>query len=91
MSATNTNIPKVPANPAKVEFPRDIWGATTELRKAGLKCAGKITHDEQKLTTYLQTLGILAQHAQARYAQNKAARDEYLASLEPEVEETTEE
>ena len=84
MSATQK---EVTANPAKVEFPRDIWGATTELRKAGLKCAGKINHDPNKLTVYLQTLAILAGHAQARHERAKAAREAQLNS----IEETTEE
>lgn len=89
MSATEN---KVPANPAKVEFPRDKWGSTAALRKIGLTVAGKIRGDEHKLTVFLQTLGILAQHAQARCAQDKAAREKYLASLAPAVEpEDTEE
>lgn len=85
MSATQKAIP---ANPAKVEFPRDIWGATTELRRAGLKCAGKINHDPNKLAVYLQTLATLAGHAQARHARAKVDREAQLASIE--VEATTE-
>lgn len=64
----------VSANPAQVEFPRDEWGFTTNLRKYGLQVAGAIRGDEQKLTLYIQTLGILAQHAQARIDGDKAER-----------------
>ena len=56
----------VSPNPAQVEFPRDEWGFTSALRKTGLQVAGAIRGDQKKLDLFIQTLGILAQHAQAR-------------------------
>lgn len=64
----------VSSNPALVEFPRDEWGFTTMLRKYGLLVAGAVRGDEAKLALYIQTLGILAQHAQARIEGDKAER-----------------
>ena len=71
----------VSSNPAQVEFPRDTWGFTTALRKYGLLVAGAIRGDEEKLSIYIQTLGILAQHAQARIEGDKAARAVRLAEI----------
>lgn len=71
----------VSANPALVEFPRDQWGFTTQLRKQGLLVAGAIRGDEAKLQLYIQTLGILAQHAQARIDGDKAERAARLAEV----------
>ena len=71
----------VSSNPAQVEFPRDTWGFTTALRKYGLLVAGAIRGDEEKLSIYIQTLGILAQHAQARIEGDKAARAARLAEI----------
>ncbi|QXV74309.1 hypothetical protein [Rhizobium phage RHEph15] len=68
------NTMTVSSNPAQVEFPRDTWGFTTALRKYGLLVAGAIRGDEKKLELFIQTLGILAQHAQARIESDKAAR-----------------
>ncbi|QIG68325.1 hypothetical protein EVB84_050 [Rhizobium phage RHph_Y48] len=71
----------VSSNPAQVEFPRDTWGFTTALRKYGLLVAGAIRGDEAKLDLFIQTLGILAQHAQARIESDKAARAARLAEI----------
>lgn len=71
----------VSPNPALVEFPRDTWGFTTALRKYGLLVAGAIRGDDEKLALYIQTLGILAQHATARIEGDKLARAVKLAEL----------
>ncbi|QOE32169.1 hypothetical protein CPT_Paso_052 [Rhizobium phage Paso] len=71
----------VSSNPALVEFPRDEWGFTAALRKTGLQVAGAIRGDEKKLELFIQTLGILAQHAQARIEGDKAARAERLEQI----------
>lgn len=72
---------EVSANPAKVSFPRDQWGFTTALRKYGLLVAAAIRGDEKKLALYIQTLGILAQHAQARIDSDKEAKAKRLAQV----------
>jgi hypothetical protein len=71
----------VSSNPALVEFPRDTWGFTTALRKYGLLVAGAIRGDEAKLELFITTLGILAQHAQARIEGDKEARAVRLAEI----------
>lgn len=71
----------VSSNPALVEFPRDTWGFTTALRKYGLLVAGAIRGDDQKLTIFLQTLAVLAQHAQARIEGDKEAKRVRLEEL----------
>lgn len=70
----------VSPNPALVEFPRDEWGFTSELRKVGLRSAAAIRGDEAKLTLYIQTLATLAQHAQARIAGDVLEREERRAA-----------
>lgn len=71
----------VSSNPALVEFPRDQWGFTTELRKYGLRVAGAIRGDEAKFQLFLETLTVLAKHAQARLEGDKADRLERVARL----------
>lgn len=78
---------EVSHNPAKVEFPRDKWGFTTALRKYGLKVAGAIRGDEEKLALFLQTLAILAQHAQARQPIDAEAKRRKLEEADRKVAE----
>lgn len=72
----------VSKNPAQVEFPADVWGMTTELRKAGLRVAGSIRGNEEKLRVYLATLSILGAHAVARVDDDKASNADRLAANE---------
>jgi hypothetical protein len=69
----NRILADVSKNPAQVEFPRDTWGMTVPLRKAGLKAASSIRGDEQKLAIFIGTLQVLAQHAKSRMDDDKAA------------------
>lgn len=72
----------VPSNPAMVEFPRDVWGFTTELRKALLKAAGSVRGNSDKHDVLMQTIRVGAQHAFARLdgdAGNVAAKVAALA------------
>ncbi|QWY83443.1 hypothetical protein [Rhizobium phage RHph_X3_9] len=78
---TEVATPTVSSNPAQVEFPRDEWGFTSNLRKYGLLVAGAIRGDDAKLALYIQTLGILAQHAQARLPADKIERERRLEAL----------
>lgn len=73
MTTETKETKKVSSNPAKVEFPRDPWGFTTELRKAGLQAASGVRGDVDKNALFLQTLRILAQHAQSRLNSDAAA------------------
>ena len=63
----------VPANPALVEFPRDEYGTMSALRKELLLAASTVRGNETKHKLFLATLGIAAQHAQARLAADKQA------------------
>ena len=65
--------PSVPANPALVEFPRDEYGTMSALRKELLLAASTIRGNETKQKLFLETLGIAAQHSQARLAADKKA------------------
>lgn len=61
----------VSSNPSRVEFPQDLWGFTSKLRKAGLSTAGSIRGNEEKLKLFMQTLQIIAEHAKARFPVDK--------------------
>ncbi|WP_085352839.1 hypothetical protein [Bradyrhizobium canariense] len=71
--ATEKKASTVPANPAMVEFPRDEWGFTTELRKAGLQAASRIRGNDEKHKLFIDTIKIIAQHAIARLEGDAAA------------------
>ncbi|MGX9389616.1 hypothetical protein ACWX0O_01700 [Nitrobacteraceae bacterium UC4449_H16] len=62
----DTTTQTVSANPALVEFPRDLWGMTAELRKAGLRAAGSVRGNPEKQALFVATLRVLAQHSAAR-------------------------
>lgn len=66
-------VPAVSANPAAVEFPRDQYGFTSDLRAIGLSAAGRVLLSQDKLDVYLETLEILAKHGVARFEKNTAA------------------
>lgn len=55
-------------NSAALEWPQDTYGFTSMLRKEGARAAGRIKGDPEKLNTYLQTLQVLGEHAQAKMA-----------------------
>lgn len=86
--AKETKGTAVPANPALVEFPRDQWGFTSELRKAGLRAASAVRGDDEKHKLFLDTIRILAQHALARLegdAEAVAARVKQVAEQEASI------
>lgn len=69
---------RVPANPALVEFPRDEYGTMSNLRRELLLAASNIRGNPEKHKLYLATLGIAAQHAQARLSTDaEAIKREY--------------
>ena len=63
----------VSSNPALVEWPRDEWGTLANLRKELLLAASNIRGQNDKHELYLKTLTTAAQHALARFADDKAA------------------
>ena len=71
----------VSTNPALVEFPQDAWGFTTKLRKIGLQAASNVRGNEAKMKLFMETLSIIAKHAQARYPTDKAALEQALKDL----------
>jgi hypothetical protein len=56
-----------------VEFPRDEWGFTSELRAAGLRAASAVRGNDAKQALFVATLRVLAQHAAARFEGDAAA------------------
>lgn len=61
----------VSTNPAQVEFPQDIYGMTSAMRKAGLRAAASIRGNDAKQRVFLGTLAVLAGHAKARHEDDK--------------------
>jgi hypothetical protein len=81
MATEKKAAPTVSANPALVEFPRDEWGFTTELRKAGIQAAQRIRGNEEKHKLYIETIKILVQHALARFEGDAAALIAEIAAI----------
>ena len=71
----------VSTNPALVEFPQDPWGFTAKLRKIGLQTASNVRGNEEKMKLFMETLQIIAKHAQARYPADQAAMKTALEDL----------
>ncbi len=78
----------VSANPALVEFPRDVWGMTSELRKAGIRAAQSVRGNPEKQALLVATLRVIAQHSAARVnsdADAVAARVQKIAERDAAV------
>lgn len=72
--------PTVSANPTKVEFPRDQFQSTQEVRGAGLRAAGRVGMSKEKLDVLLATYKVLAAHAVARFEQAGEMHAETIAA-----------
>ncbi|MCY1708351.1 hypothetical protein [Pannonibacter sp. SL95] len=72
----------VSANPAQVEFPLDVYGFTTDLRKAGLAAAQRIAADPDKYEVFATTLSIILAHAKARMKSDKLSRKKQLDDIQ---------
>lgn len=59
-------IAQVTDNPAKLVFPTDRWGFTSEVKKAILKAAGSVRGHEDKHDILLATLVVLVTHVKLR-------------------------
>ena len=76
-----TNKKAVSSNPNAVVFGRDEYGITSVVKREGLRAAGRVNGDVDKLKTLVTVLETLKEHAVARYkaqkeiviADNKAA------------------
>jgi hypothetical protein len=60
-------LKNVATNPAKVEFPRDTWGFTSDLKKHALRAASSIQGQPDKQLLFLSVLEVLRTHAEARF------------------------
>ena len=67
----NTRAKKVPANSSLLVFPTDVYGITSDLKKACIKIGSKIGAQPEKLTLVKEVLDICLQHIEAKYEQNK--------------------
>lgn len=64
------------ANPALLEFPRDVNGFTTALRKELLTAAGRVQGFEDKQELLLNTLYVAVAHIKARYKKDREDREQ---------------
>lgn len=79
------------SNPLKLQFPQDRFGNLSRFKAEGLKAVERMYGNDDKLDTFLATLRVIAQHAKARHAQQKANREATHGAAdavepEPEVE-----
>ena len=65
---------RVEANPAKVEFPRDTWGFTSDLKKVALRAASAINGQQDKHDLFIAVLDVLKAHVEARLDVDRAAK-----------------
>jgi len=70
-SKTTSTKKAVPANPTQIEWPSDPMGTTSNLKSEGIRTAGKINGQKDKLATFIKTLDILKEHGIARYKTQK--------------------
>lgn len=71
-TSKSTTVGAVSTNSAAIDWPVDIHGFTSLLRKEGVRAVGRIKNDDEKLQLFLRTLQILAGHAKAKHAAAKA-------------------
>lgn len=71
-TSKSTTVGAVSTNSAAIDWPVDIHGFTSLLRKEGVRAVGRIKNDDEKLQLFLRTLHILAGHAKAKHAAAKA-------------------
>jgi len=60
------------ANPSNLVFPTDVFGLTTELRKAVIKAAAKVGTDKEKVELVEETIRVLRVHLQSVHKANVA-------------------
>ena len=60
---------------AKLVFPTDRWGLTTELKLSSRDIAARISGSEDKYTLVVDTLKLLLRHIETRYNEDKAKRE----------------
>jgi hypothetical protein len=63
------------SNPTKIVFPLDDTGFTTLVRKEGVRAVGRINGSAEKLEVFLATVRVLAQHATAKIASQRTAKE----------------
>ena len=78
------------SNPLKLKFPQDKFGNLTRLKAEGLKSVSRMYGSDEKYDTFIATLKVLGEHAKARLAQQKAAKEIALISDTPVSDESNE-
>ena len=78
------------SNPLKLKFPQDKFGNLTRLKAEGLKSVSRMYGSDEKYDTFIATLKVLAEHARARLAQQKASKELALISDSPVSDESEE-
>jgi hypothetical protein len=67
---------EVSANPMLVEFPRDPYQSTQQLRSVGLKASARVGTQKDKLKLYIETLDVLKAHAIAAFKKRQGLEKE---------------
>lgn len=75
-------IDEVDINPVKIDFPQDVWGATSEVKKAVLKAASQIKGQDDKHDLLIGTLLILLAHVRKRKAVDSVNEKRRRAGIE---------
>lgn len=71
---TTVKVTGKTSNPRDIAFPHDDAGFTTLLRKEGVRAAGRVKGDADKLKVFLETLKVLGEHAKAKVEADNAEK-----------------
>lgn len=67
-------VRNVSTNVANIQYPSDIWGTTSALRKEFAMITGKLNGHPAKTEILLATLAVMASHVQKRAAKDNDLR-----------------
>lgn len=68
-------------NPAKLVWPQDTVGMTSQLRREGCRAIGRMSGDGNNLELVIGVLRVLAFHAKAKFLEQEISRDLTLLKL----------
>jgi len=65
---------KTSGNATLITFPTDRYGITKDIKKAVISAASRIAGDQGKMDLVTEVLGILREHIEVKFKQDKAYR-----------------
>lgn len=74
------------ANPALIEWPTDLFGITSEFRKAVLALGQRVAGHEDKKAVVDATLLVAVQYLEAKFAQDNDALVAFRVAAQAELE-----